>query len=94
MRECGLKYIIVNKIEDTASVTPLAGVWIEIPTLENLEKIAIVTPLAGVWIEIGKELPAGSRNTVTPLAGVWIEIRRYTQSTESRWRHSPCGSVD
>ena len=35
-----------------ATVTPLAGVWIEID-LDRMERLfRVVTPLAGVWIEI------------------------------------------
>ena len=35
------------------NVTPLAGVWIEIQTVEELTECrSSVTPLAGVWIEI------------------------------------------
>ncbi len=33
-------------------VTPLAGVWIEIPTSGRYATSGEVTPLAGVWIEI------------------------------------------
>ena len=33
-------------------VTPLAGVWIEIPFFLNWHMVTLVTPLAGVWIEI------------------------------------------
>ena len=34
------------------SVTPLAGVWIEILYYDTLCSGYLVTPLAGVWIEI------------------------------------------
>ena len=37
----------------TLSVTPLAGVWIEIRQLFQDPEYDEVTPLAGVWIEIG-----------------------------------------
>ena len=56
-----------------ATVTPLAGVWVEISSTPLSSIDTWVTPLAGVWVEIyivkfdGKE--------VTPLAGVWVEIR-------------------
>ena len=55
-----------------ATVTPLAGVWVEISSTPLSSIDTWVTPLAGVWVEIyivkfdGKE--------VTPLAGVWVEI--------------------
>ena len=34
------------------TVTPLAGVWIEIEQLQPVFRTGLVTPLAGVWIEI------------------------------------------
>ena len=34
------------------AVTPLVGVWIEIPEIAIAREIASVTPLVGVWIEI------------------------------------------
>jgi len=30
LRECGLKYILADKVINVSIVTPLAGVWIEI----------------------------------------------------------------
>ena len=42
---------------DNLSVTPYAGVWIEI-SLYALQYIPVqVTPYAGVWIEIQRHLP-------------------------------------
>ena len=74
MRECGLKStVILYKNVDT-TVTPLAGVWIEMLPLYKLSIIAVVTPLAGVWIEIAAYPDKTDPNDVTPLAGVWIEI--------------------
>ena len=35
-----------------ATVTPFAGVWIEIGDSSMADDIANVTPFAGVWIEI------------------------------------------
>ena len=37
------------------SVTPFAGVWIEINSVIDGDRIIIVTPFAGVWIEILRE---------------------------------------
>ncbi len=34
------------------AVTPLAGVWIEMCSVQTMYIIIAVTPLAGVWIEI------------------------------------------
>ena len=41
-----------SDLETGISVTPLAGVWIEILVLTTMAHIVMVTPLAGVWIEI------------------------------------------
>ena len=57
-------------------VTPLAGVWIEIPLRLRSGTTMIVTPLAGVWIEIYLLQNHLRGAVVTPLAGVWIEIVR------------------
>ena len=55
-------------------VTPLAGVWIEIPTwvhpLEHLPSLPLRE--CGLKLQCFNGLAAGDR--VTPLAGVWIEI--------------------
>ena len=51
-RECGLKYSAVSESAVSESVTPLAGVWIEIYDLQTSRTKQSVTPLAGVWIEI------------------------------------------
>ncbi len=57
------------------AVTPLAGVWIEIPSPTVFSvRHRLVTPLAGVWIEINSGWVLYSVHEVTPLAGVWIEI--------------------
>ena len=56
------------------TVTPFAGVWIEISNSGYEGDWEMVTPFAGVWIEI---LANGSQNKekgVTPFAGVWIAI--------------------
>ena len=51
-RECGLKSEEDDGKDVGQSVTPLAGVWIEIVTLLLPVTNIGVTPLAGVWIEI------------------------------------------
>ncbi len=43
------------------SVTPLAGVWIEIGDFSTIRLFIVVTPLAGVWIEIDWGKPAFRR---------------------------------
>ena len=75
-------------------VTPLAGVWIEIPNRDETPTAEDVTPLAGVWIEIPNRDEPPTAEDVTPLAGVWIEIGRENIETCVHMRHSPCGSVD
>ena len=76
------------------AVTPLAGVWIEIPNAKRLKIVADVTPLAGVWIEISMPTQDDTKDTVTPLAGVWIEINIKSERRYTNGSHSPCGSVD
>ena len=39
-------------IQKILTVTPLAGVWIEITRNNKKAVLSSVTPLAGVWIEI------------------------------------------
>ena len=73
-RECGLKSEYMDVCYSSSSVTPFAGVWIEMLLMHRRESPLIVTPFAGVWIEIlrgGRALPY---QPVTPFAGVWIEI--------------------
>ena len=55
-------------------VTPLVGVWIEIPNQKDQLQALGVTPLVGVWIEITKMEQKNLLGEVTPLVGVWIEI--------------------
>ncbi len=76
------------------SVTPLAGVWIEIR--EGAARMCeyCVTPLAGVWIEIRRLDLEFRFRSVTPLAGVWIEMRQRILPASRNLRHSPRGSVD
>ena len=75
-------------------VTPLAGVWIEIPQFPLLTGTPPVTPLAGVWIEIVMLSQEFIELSVTPLAGVWIEILQLNDFQGNIVGHSPCGSVD
>ena len=52
VRECGLKSLEFSEAWWTRSVTPCAGVWIEIFQEINIMRFNMVTPCAGVWIEI------------------------------------------
>ncbi len=74
MRECGLKSLPLSNSFNAASVTPRAGVWIEICNWKGIRGRKGVTPRAGVWIEIRELLMIANITTVTPRAGVWIEI--------------------
>ena len=56
------------------TVTPFAGVWIEINTARTILVSKQVTPFAGVWIEMRPQAALDHPPTVTPFAGVWIEI--------------------
>ena len=49
---CGLKFGPLDGQVELGVVTPLVGVWIEIPAPEAGERASYVTPLVGVWIEI------------------------------------------
>ena len=63
-----------DKQKHCRTVTPLAGVWIEINRRLQERIRRRVTPLAGVWIEITACHDHHCYEVVTPLAGVWIEI--------------------
>ena len=56
------------------SVTPHAGVWIEITVTLTSRGGWPVTPHAGVWIEMSPDTVKWFWLGVTPHAGVWIEI--------------------
>ena len=73
---CGYR-IIFRDILCIFTVTPLAGVWIEIPGTGRRRGRVSVTPLAGVWIEIKSMRDILTEAAVTPLAGVWIEMKCY-----------------
>ena len=74
VRECGLRSF--EKLTSIAikTVTPCAGVWIEMSEqiIESYDEA--VTPCAGVWIEIIRPYQRKLSSLVTPCAGVWIEI--------------------
>ena len=75
------------------SVTPLAGVWVEIHRFLLPDYSRKVTPLAGVWVEIILGMQRKTAYPVTPLAGVWVEIGEVLRGMTQKARHSPCGSV-
>ena len=58
MRECGLKFQKPDQRHGQVSVTPRAGVWIEIVHIWPQVVVVKVTPRAGVWIEIRPSVPA------------------------------------
>ena len=53
-RECGLKCSMDSLETPMITVTPFAGVWIEIRASNEYTAFVSVTPFAGVWIEIYK----------------------------------------
>ena len=74
-RECGLKSKEYDTLQYSNSVTPFAGVWIEILEVSCDNRYTVVTPFAGVWIEIVQTAGFDHPPAVTPFAGVWIEMR-------------------
>ena len=77
-----------------STVTPFAGVWIEI-CLSFLGKPSTwVTPFAGVWIEISSLTSDCRPGEVTPFAGVWIEM--FLKTSKQLWQlcHPLRGGVD
>ena len=56
-RECGLKSSWNARPLTKSSVTPFAGVWIEICSAVDNVSQSFVTPFAGVWIEMILNLP-------------------------------------
>ena len=53
----------------TSTVTPHAGVWIEILAGEYGDRTMRVTPHAGVWIEIRRPCGSGERKRRHPPRG-------------------------
>ena len=88
-----MKYQILYLLLRIFSVTPFAGVWIEIIFAPSYLQFVCVTPFAGVWIEIGDVYRSSLRWYVTPFAGVWIEIKM-SSARDLISRHSLRGSVD
>ena len=93
-RECGLKFERGVVLRVGKSVTPFAGVWIEIGWRRQCRSVSGVTPFAGVWIEICGQILNFQGLTVTPFAGVWIEISKSVSELEEGYGHSLRGSVD
>ena len=77
------------------SVTPRAGVWIEIP----FDSFAMVfvdksLPVRECGLKSTDRPVHGNCWVVTPRAGVWIEIISTFDNLRGADCHSPCGSVD
>ena len=51
-RERGLKYLGFFVFKPATVVAPLAGAWIEMPSVLDAHLPDVVAPLAGAWIEI------------------------------------------
>ncbi len=76
-RECGLKSVRERPRFRTGTVTPFAGVWIEMLIIHSFSGKCVVTPFAGVWIEMLIIHSFSGKCVVTPFAGVWIEISKF-----------------
>ncbi len=74
VRECGLKCEMMIEGIQQISVTPRAGVWIEIAHGAAHLQNFLVTPRAGVWIEIGLWNVGNRLSCVTPCARATFEI--------------------
>ena len=77
------------------SVTPLAGVWIEIcHALQPRHTVLSSLPLRECGLKYSPFVSRNRQQAVTPLAGVWIEIQGQGKKQINEYSHSPCGSVD
>ncbi len=76
------------------SVTPFAGVWIEIGNICLVAVYVHVTPFGGGGIDIEHQGVIDWEKVVTPFAGVWIEIARHYRTGTVQRSHSLRGSVD
>ena len=59
---------------ESYTVAPLVGAWIEISTVTGDVVGTIVAPLVGAWIEIFHSATPAGWDFVAPLVGAWIEI--------------------
>ena len=72
--ECGLKYYLMVIICKPSVVTPLVGVWIEIPDCPLVPLPTASLPLWECGLKFVKFFHSPIVASVTPLVGVWIEI--------------------
>ena len=79
--------------QEEVTVTPLAGVWIEIAIKEKEITLDGVTPLAGVWIEIAEPIDCRKFLMSLPLRECGLKSI-YLGDQKEDLGHSPCGSVD
>ena len=77
MRECGLKSVPDQIHYPGQSVTPRAGVWIEIVYNGEVEELVSESlPVRECGLKCPQMLRHDRTALVTPRAGVWIEIGR------------------
>ena len=76
------------------TVTPLAGVWIEILSTVILSSISLSLPLRECGLKYQRIDQWNRKRAVTPLAGVWIEMSGEMETLGLEPRSLPCGSVD
>ena len=62
-----------------ATVTPHAGVWIEIKRMASCAEACSSPPTRGCGLKSDTQRPAHWWDQVTPHAGVWIEICRFVE---------------
>ena len=74
LRECGLKLKCSARLEHLITVTPFAGVWIEITLSSYTVKPMTSLPLRECGLKLVIVLIFTMATNVTPFAGVWIEI--------------------
>ena len=73
-RECGLKFLIRHPLISANTVTPYAGVWIEICVITHFAKNTDRHSLRGSVDWNWRHCSPSDVFCVTPYAGVWIEI--------------------
>ena len=94
VRECGLKLLPHPAYNCVISVTPRAGVWIEISRAVKLLNANSVTPRAGVWIEICNPYNPSTLFQSLPVRECGLKSSHSDPRVTRQWCHSPCGSVD
>ena len=80
-RECGLKFTDTMQKLAATTVTPYAGVWIEIHQAKEERLIGVVTPYAGVWIEMNSLTSKVLKILSLPTRECGLKLRQQHPST-------------